>query len=193
LAKKLSQHSILTMSDAFICSSQRNSKKMSSRKRKSSKFKKIAIECLKWISAIVPVLAFVYILYYYKQLDFFKKDQEVKSVTTVMDSKDSSRLEEATLKNKVNDDIKIVENEWHLVGGIAIHNMVVENKSGKSAKSFEAEFKYLSDTQDALTTKVITIKQSLPAGKSTKISDLSVGFVNNGAVGCDIKVRTAKF
>ncbi|WP_254561347.1 hypothetical protein [Dyadobacter diqingensis] len=166
---------------------------MPSRKRKSSKFKKVAIEWLKWTSAIVPILAFIYILYYYKQLDFLKKNEEVKSVTTVLDAKDSAKLAEVIQKNKINDNIKIVENEWHLVGGIAIHNMLVENKSTQSAKSFEAEFKYLSDTQEALTTKVITIKRDLPAGKSTKITDLSVGFVNNGAVGCDTKVITAKF
>jgi hypothetical protein len=166
---------------------------MPSRKRKSAKFKKVAIEWLKWISAIVPICAFIYILYYYNQLDFLKKDKEPKSVTTVMDQKDSINVAEALLKSKVDQEFKIIENEWHSVGGIAIHNMLIENKANRSAKSVEVEFKYLSETQEALTTKVITIKRELPAGKSTRITDVSVGFVNNGAVGCDTKVIGAKF
>lgn len=166
---------------------------MPSRKRKSAKFKKVAIEWLKWISAIVPICAFFYILYYYKQLDFLQKDKAVESVTTVLDQKDSLSLADATLKSKVQDELKIIENEWHSVGGIAIHNLLIENKANKPAKSIEVEFKYLSDTQEALTTKVITIKKDLPAGKSTRITDVSVGFVNNGAVGCDTKVLSAKF
>jgi len=168
------------------------SNKMPSRKRKSAKLKKVAIEWLKWISAIVPVFAFIYILYYYKQLDFLKKDKEVHSVTTVLNQKDSTKLAEANQRNQINDQIKIIENEWHLVGGIAIHNMLIENKSGRAIKNIEVEFKYMSDTQEALTTKVITIKKDLPSGKSTKVTDVSVGFVNNAAVGCDTKVLSVK-
>ena len=189
----MSRYSILTTSDAFICNSQRNFNKMPSRKRKSSKLKKVAIEWLKWISAIVPVVAFVYILYYYKQLDFLNKDEKVKSVTTVLDTQDSIRIARETEKSKIESEIKIIKNEWHPVGGIAIPNMVIENKSGRAAKSIEVEFKYLSDTQEALTTKVITIKKDLPAGKSTDISDVNVGFVSNGAVGCDTRVVSGKF
>lgn len=117
----------------------------------------------------------------------------MQSVTTVLDSKDSLNATQARLKEKVNEEFKITDNEWHSVGGIAIHNFSVENKTGLPAKSIEVEFKYLSDTQEAVTTKVITIKKDLPAGKTTKITDQSVGFVNNGAVGCDLRVISAKF
>ena len=181
------------MNDAFICSSQRNFTQMPSRKRKNSKLKKVAIEWLKWISAIVPVLAFIFILYHYNQLDFLKKDKQVGSVTTVLDEKDSAKLAQVIEKPKFQEDFKIVENEWHLVGGIAIHNLEIENKTKRAAKSVDIEFRYLSDTQEALTTKTITIKKDLPPGKSTKITNVSVGFVNNAAVGCDPKVLVAKF
>jgi hypothetical protein len=166
---------------------------MPSRKRKSAKFKKVAVEWLKWISAIVPICVFFYILYYYKQLDFLKKDKKVESVTTVLEQKDSINLAKAILKNKIEDEIKITQNEWHSVGGIAIHNILIENKTNQHVKTLEVEFKYLSDTQEALTTKVITVKKDLPPGKSTRVTDVSVGFVNKGAVGCDTKVLGATF
>jgi hypothetical protein len=166
---------------------------MPSRKRKNTKLKKAAIEWLKWISAIVPICGFFYILYYYKQLDFFKKDRDIKSVTTVIDQKDSVNLAKANLKSKVQEEIKISQNEWHSVGGVAIHNLLIENKADQHAKNIEVEFKYLSDMQEALTTKVITITKDLPPGKSTRITDVSVGFVNKGAVGCDTKVIGATF
>jgi hypothetical protein len=51
---------------------------MPSRRGKKSKFKKVLIPVLKWISAIIPVCAFIYILYYYKQFDFLKKRDVVK-------------------------------------------------------------------------------------------------------------------
>lgn len=147
---------------------------------------------MKWVSAIVPVCAFIYILYYYKQFDFLKSPENVKSETKVLS--DSGSVEAATGQtvSEIVSKIKITKNEWHSVGGIAIHNMVIENGSPATVKSSEVEFKYLNEVQAVVTSKIITIKTPLPAGKSTKISGLSVGYVNNSVVGCDVKVLSAR-
>lgn len=163
---------------------------MPSRRGKKSKFKKVLIPVLKWASAIIPVCAFIYILYYYKQLDFLKPKEPVKTETKVLNS-DSlqagmGRSEELAAK------IHVTSNEWHQVGGLAIHNMVIENASDSPVKGVEVEFKYLNDVQAVVTSKIITIKKPIPANKSTKISDLSVGYVNNAVVGCDVKVLSAR-
>ena len=162
------------------------------RKRgKKSKFKKILIPVLKWISAIVPVCAFIYVLYYYKQFDFLKKKEQVKTETKVLSSGDS--LQASTGQSEaLAAQIHITDNEWHPVGGLAIHSMMIENASASPVKSLEVEFKYLNDVQTVVTSKIITIKTPLPAKKSTKVSDLSVGYVNNSVVGCDVKVLRVK-
>ncbi|SDE51778.1 hypothetical protein SAMN04487996_105261 [Dyadobacter soli] len=164
---------------------------MPSRRGKKNKFKKVLIPVVKWASAIIPVCAFIYILYYYKQFDFLKKRDEVKSQTEVLSSGDS--LQEGIGRSEaLAAKIHITNNEWHQVGGLAIHNMVIENASATTVKNVEVEFKYLNDVQAVVTSKVITIKTPLPAKKSTKISGLSVGYVNNSVVGCDVKVLSVK-
>lgn len=164
---------------------------MPSRRGKKSKFKKVLIPVLKWTSAIVPVCAFVYVLYYYKQFDFLKRPEQVKTETKVLSPSDSSQAGMAQ-SEALAAKIHITENEWHPVGGLAIHNMMVENTSESPVKSLEVEFKYLNDVQAVVTSKIITIKTPLPAKKSTKVSELSVGYVNNSVVGCDVKVLSAK-
>jgi hypothetical protein len=162
------------------------------RGKKKAKFKKIFILLLKWISAIVPICAFIYILYYYKQFDFLKEKPVIKSNTEVIGSADSTGTARSATDEKLISQIKILENEWHAVGGIAIHSLLIENNSKKTINSVEVEFKYLSDTQAVLTSKIITIKNALPPGKSTKISGVSVGYVNNSVVGCDTRVVDAR-
>jgi len=164
---------------------------MPSKRGKKSKFKKVLIPVLKWASAIIPVCAFIYILYYYKQLDFLKTKEPVKTETKVLSSADSLHLVEGR-SEELATQIHVTSNEWHQVGGLAIHNMVIENASATSLKSVEVEFKYLNDVQAVVTSKIITIKKTIPAKKSTKISDLSVGYVNNAVVGCDVKVLSVR-
>jgi hypothetical protein len=164
---------------------------MPSKRGKKSKFKKVLIPVLKWASAIIPVCAFIYILYYYKQLDFLKRKEQVKTETKVLSSGDSlqagiGRSEELAAE------VHVTNNEWHQVGGLAIHNVLIENTSASPIKSVEVEFKYLNDVQAVVTSKVITIKTPIPAKKSTKISGLSVGYVNNSVVGCDVKVLSVR-
>lgn len=160
-----------------------------SRRSKKSKFKKVLIPVLKWAAAIVPVCLFIYILYYYKQLDFLKAREELKSETKVLSSEDSLRAGQAGQEMAAK--LVVTKNEWHTVGGIAVHNMVIDNKAEQLVKSVEVEFKYLNDVQAVIASKIITIKTPLPAGKSTNISGLSVGYVNNSVVGCDAKVLRA--
>lgn len=164
---------------------------MPSKRGKKNKFKKILIPVLKWASAIIPVCAFIYILYYYKQLDFLKPKEPVKTETKVLSSGDSlqasvGRSEELAAK------IHVTNNEWHQVGGLAIHNLVIENTSASRVKSLEVQFNYLNDVQAVVTSKIITIKTPIPAKKSTKVSGLSVGYVNNAVVGCNVKVLSAR-
>jgi hypothetical protein len=159
---------------------------MSGKRGKKTKIKKFLIPLLKWISAIVPVCAFIYILYYYKQFDFLKAKEVVKSQTTVLTQADSAAV--TSSKDQVAKKIKILENEWHSVGGIAIHSMVIENASDTPIKSAEVEFKYLNDLQAVVTSKIITIRTPVAAHKSAKVSGLSVGYVNNSVVGCDTHV-----
>ena len=164
---------------------------MPSKRGKKNKFKKILIPVLKWASAIIPVCAFIYILYYYKQLDFLKPKEPVKTETKVLSSGDSlqasvGRSEELAAK------IHVTSNEWHQVGGLAIHNLVIENTSASRVKSLEVQFNYLNDVQAVVTSKIITIKTPIPAKKSTKVSGLSVGYVNNAVVGCNVKVLSAR-
>lgn len=165
---------------------------MPSRRGKKSKFKKVLIPVLKWVSAIIPVCAFIYILYYYKQFDFLKKREVVKTETKVLSSADSLQGGIGRSDDRLAAKIHIITNEWHPVGGLAIHNMVIENTSASTVKSVEVEFKYLNDVQAVLTSKVVTIKTPLPARKATKVSGLSVGYVNNAVVGCDVKVLSAR-
>ena len=164
---------------------------MPGRRGRKAKFKKFFIPLLKWISAIIPVIAFIYILYYYKQFDFLKEKPVVKSKTEVISQADSLSAVSRENKEKLIGKIKILENEWHSVGGIAIHSMVIENNSAMTIKNIEVEFKYLSETQSVLTSKIVTIKTPLPAKKATKVSGISVGYVNNSVVGCDTKVVNA--
>ncbi|WP_026631659.1 hypothetical protein [Dyadobacter alkalitolerans] len=164
---------------------------MAGRRGKKAKFKKFFIPLLKWVSAIVPVCAFIYILYYYKQFDFLKEKPVVKSKTEVISQADSLNAAGSQNKEKLIGKIKILENEWHSVGGIAIHSMVIENNSPTAIKNIEVEFKYLSDTQAVITSKIVTIKTPLPSKKATKVSGISVGYVNNSVVGCDTKVVNA--
>jgi hypothetical protein len=164
---------------------------MAGRRGKKAKFKKILIPLLKWISAIVPVCAFIYILYYYKQFDFLKPETVVRSKTEIIGGADSSSTAPGNDKAAILSKVKILENEWHSVGGIAIHSLVIENSSDKTIKNLEIEFKYLSETQSVLTSKIITLKTPLPPKKSTKVPGVSVGYVNNAVVGCDIKVVNA--
>ncbi|OJV15523.1 MAG: hypothetical protein BGO21_31550 [Dyadobacter sp. 50-39] len=164
---------------------------MPSRRGKKSKFKKVLIPVLKWTSAIVPVCAFIYVLYYYKQFDFLKPKAQVKTETKVLDQSDST-LAALGKSEALAAKIHITENEWHLVGGLAIHTMTVENTSESPVKNLEVEFKYLNDVQAVVTSKIVTIKTPLPAKKSTKVSELSVGYVNNSVVGCDVKVLRAR-
>jgi hypothetical protein len=161
---------------------------MAGRRGKKAKFKKILIPFLKWLSAIVPVCAFIYILYYYKQFDFLKSKPVVESKTEIISTADSTSSLFNDGKKLLISKIKVRENEWHSVGGIAIHSMVIENNSDKLVKNVEVEFKYLSETQSVLTSKIVTIRTPLPAKKSTKVSGVSVGYVNNSVVGCDIKI-----
>ena len=165
---------------------------MAGRRGKKAKFKKIFILLLKWISAVVPICAFIYILYYYKQFDFLKEKPAIQSKTEVLSSVDSTGAN-AGVDEKLGSQVKILENEWHAVGGIAIHSLLIENNAKKAINSVEVEFKYLSDTQAILTSKIITIKNALPPGKSTKVSGVSVGYVNNSVVGCDTRVVSAKY
>ena len=164
---------------------------MPSKRGKKSKFKKVLIPVLKWASAIIPVCAFIYILYYYKQLDFLKPKEQVKTETKVLTSGDSLHTGIGG-EEELAAQIHITNNEWHQVGGLAIHNMVIENTSASSVKSVEVEFKYLNDVQAVVTSKVITIKTPVPAKKSAKVSGRSVGYVNNSVVGCDVKVVSAR-
>lgn len=161
---------------------------MPSKRGKKSKFKKVLIPVLKWTSAIIPVLGFIYILYYYKQFDFLKERPAVHSETKV----DSLPAQPGQSRDALVSKIRVAKNEWHSVGGIAIHNMVIENTSASAVKSIEVEFKYLNEVQDVVVSKVITIKTPLPANKSTNVSGLSVGYVNNSVVGCDVKVLNAR-
>jgi hypothetical protein len=161
---------------------------MSKRRGKKSKFKKVLIPVLKWASAIVPVCIFIYILYYYKQFDFLKANAEVKSETHVLSASDSLQALAGKSRDEFVRKIHVVKNDWHSVGGIAIHNMVIENTSDSQVKSTEVEFKYLNDVQAVVASKIVTIRTALPPHKSTKISGLSVGYVNNSVVGCDVKV-----
>ncbi len=165
---------------------------MPSKRGKKSKFKKVLIPILKWTSAIIPVCAFIYILYYYKQFDFLKAREEVKTETKVLSSEDSLNTGVGRAGQDLAAKIHVITNEWHPVGGLAIHNMVLENTSAFPVKSVEVEFKYLNDLQAVVTSKIVTIKTPLPARKSTKITDLSVGYVNNAVVGCDAKVLSAR-
>ncbi len=165
---------------------------MPSRRGKKSKFKKVLIPVLKWVSAIIPVCAFIYILYYYKQFDFLKRQEVVKTETKVLSSGDSLQAGLGRSDEELAAKIHITTNEWHPVGGLAIHNMEIENTSASPVKSVEVEFKYLNDVQAVLTSKIVTIKTPLPARKTTKVSGLSVGYVNNAVVGCDVKVLSAK-
>ncbi|GGM85450.1 hypothetical protein GCM10010967_16870 [Dyadobacter beijingensis] len=164
---------------------------MPGRKSKKSKFKKTFIPVLKWASAIIPVGIFIYILYYYNQFDFLKAriEQARSPIVTTVDSlpAGTQQMQEATLGK-----IRVAKNEWHPVGGIAVHNMLIENASATPVKSAEVEFKYLNDVQAVVTSKIVTVKTPLPAGKSTKISGLSVGYVNGSVVGCDVKVLSVK-
>ncbi|SEJ47854.1 hypothetical protein SAMN05216327_11149 [Dyadobacter sp. SG02] len=164
---------------------------MPSKRGRKSKFKKVLIPALKWASAIIPVCAFIYILYYYKQLDFLKRKEPVKTETKVLNSGDSLQISMGR-SEELAAQILVTSNEWHQVGGLAIHNMVIENTSATTVKSVEVEFKYLNDVQAVVTSKVVTIKKPIPAKKSTKISDLSVGYVNNAVVGCNVKVLSAR-
>jgi hypothetical protein len=161
---------------------------MAGRRGKKSKFKKYLVPVLKWLSAIIPVCGFIYILYYYKQLDFLKKKPVTTSNTEVVNPSDSLVAIADYNKEKLLSSVKILENEWHSVGGIAIHSMTIENASSSEIKNVEVEFKYLSATQSVVTSKVVTIKTAMPPNKSTKVSGISVGYVNNSVVGCDIKV-----
>lgn len=165
---------------------------MPSKRGKKSKFKKVLIPVLKWASAIIPVCAFIYILYYYKQFDFLKEKKVVKTETKVLSSEDSLQAGVGRASAELAAKIHIVTNEWHPVGGLAIHNMVIENTLASPVKSLEVEFKYLNDVQAVVTSKIITIKTPLPARKSTKVSGLSVGYVNNSVVGCDVKVLSVR-
>lgn len=165
---------------------------MAGRRGKKSKFKKIFIPLLKWVSAIVPVIAFIYILYYYKQFDFLKKDDKAKSKTHIATQVDSLNTDPTGDKERLIGSIKILKNEWHSVGGIAIHSLVIENNSPKVVKNVEVEFVYLSETQSVVTSKIVTIKTPLPPKKATKVSGVSVGYVNNSVVGCDTKIVNAK-
>jgi hypothetical protein len=161
-------------------------------RRKRAKIKKFLINALKWVSAIVPVLAFIYILYYYKQFDFLKGKPEVISKTEVIGDTDSLNTENEKALEAVISNIRIIKNEWHSVGGIAIHTITIQNSNPKTVSSVEVEFKYLSDTQSVVTSKIITIKTPLPSNKATVVSGLSVGYVNNSVVGCDTRVVTAR-
>ena len=166
---------------------------MPGRKSKRGKWKKILIPLLKWVSALVPVCAFIYLLYYYKQFDFLKEKPVVVSKTEVLGSTDS--LSTISLRNKEEllNKIKIQDNEWRSVGGVAIHNMTIVNGTSKALSSVEVQFKYLSETQSVVTSKIVTIKTAAPANKSTKVSDVSVGYVSPNVVGCDTEVVSAKF
>lgn len=164
---------------------------MPSKRGKKSKFKKVLIPVLKWASAIIPVCAFIYILYYYKQLDFLKPKEQVKTETKVLASGDSL-LAGMGRSDELAAQIHVTNNEWHQVGGLAIHNVLIENTSSTPVKSVEVEFKYLNDVQAVVTSKIITIKTLVPAKKSAKVAGLSVGYVNNSVVGCDVKVLSAR-
>lgn len=165
---------------------------MPSRKGKKSKFKKVLIPVLKWASAIIPVCAFIYILYYYKQFDFLKSREVVKTETKVLTPADSLQAGVGHAAEELAAKIHITNNEWHQVGGLAIHNMVIENTSASPVKSVEVEFKYLNDVQAVVTSKVVTVKTAIGARKSAKVSGLSVGYVNNSVVGCDVKVLSVR-
>lgn len=164
---------------------------MAGRRAKKAKYKKFFITTLKWVSAIVPVCAFIYILYYYKQFDFLKEKPVVQSKTEVVSQADSLSNVSAQNKEKLISKIKILKNEWHSVGGVAIHSMMIENSSSSTVKNVEIEFKYFSDTQAIITSKTVIIKTPLPPKKTTKVTGVSVGYVNNSVVGCDTKVVNA--
>ncbi|CAG5072206.1 hypothetical protein DYBT9623_04076 [Dyadobacter sp. CECT 9623] len=166
---------------------------MPGRKSKRGKWKKFLIPLLKWISALVPVCAFIYLLYYYKQFDFLKEKPVVVSKTEVLSGTDSLDTISSRSKEELLGKIKIQDNEWRSVGGIAIHNMTIVNGTNKALTNVEVEFKYLSETQAVVTSKIITIKASVPANKSSKVSGVSVGYVSQSVVGCDTRVVNAKF
>ena len=158
--------------------------------RKKSKVKKVLINVLKWFSAIAPIVIFIYILYYYGQLDFLKEKKEERIKTVVL-AEEAGRLEGKGVKPEVLKEIGLVNNEWHTVGGLAIHNITIENKSNQTLSGVELEFKYLSDTQAVLTSKIISVKSDIPPHGSAKLPEMSVGYVNRAVVGCDIKVIKA--
>jgi hypothetical protein len=166
---------------------------MAGRRSKKAKVRKFLIQSIKWISAIIPVCAFIYILYYYKQFDFLKSKPEVVSKTEIVSQGDSLGIDSVSIEGSVRSKIKILKNEWHSVGGIAIHTLMIENASDKLVKGTEIEFKYLSDTQAILTSKIVTIKTPLPAGKSTQVPGVSVGYVNNSVVGCDTRIVRVRY
>ena len=166
---------------------------MAARRSRRARFRKKFITVLKWVSAIAPVIAFIYILYYYKQFDFLTDEPQVVTKTEVVDPSDSLVTLFSFPKGTVTGKIKVLQNEWHSVGGVAIHNLTIENGSDKTTKSVEVEFKYLSDTQAVVTSKIITIKAAIPAGKSNKVSGVSVGYVNNSIVGCETEVLNVKY
>jgi len=165
---------------------------MPSRRGKKSKFRKVLIPILKWTSAIIPVCVFIYILYYYKQFDFLKKQEVVKTETKVLSSGDSLQAGVGHAAEELASKVHITNNEWHQVGGLAIHNLVIENTSASPVKSVEVEFKYLNDVQAVVTSKIIAVKTPVAARKSAKVSGLSVGYVNNSVVGCDVKVLSVR-
>ncbi|WP_439554810.1 hypothetical protein [Dyadobacter sp.] len=166
---------------------------MPGRKSKKRKWKKAAIVVLKWVSAILPVCAFIYILYYYKQFDFLKEKKEAVSKTEVITNSDSAATFSMNAKEELLKKILIQNNEWHSVGGVAIHSMTIVNGTDKKLSSVDVEFKYLSETQSVVTSKIVNIKAAVAPGKSYKASGISAGYVNNSVVGCDTKVANARF
>ncbi|QRR03912.1 hypothetical protein [Dyadobacter sandarakinus] len=164
---------------------------MAGKRGKRFNFKKFLIPLLKWISALVPVAGFIYVLYYYKQFDFLLKEKPVVVTRTEEIGSSDSLLLVTSGKERLLREIRIMENEWHTVGGIAIHSLTLENSTNLTIKETEIEFKYLSNTQSVVTSKIVTIRTPLPPKKSTKISGISVGYVNNVVVGCDVKVVNA--
>lgn len=158
--------------------------------RKKSKVKKVIINLLKWFSAIAPIVIFIYILYYYGKLDFLTKKEE-KTAKTIVLADEGGRLEGKGVKPEVLSQIRLVNNEWHTVGGLAIHNITIENKSNESLSGVELEFKYLSDTQTVLTSKVISVKSAIAPHTEAKLPEVSVGYVNRAVVGCDVNIVKA--
>lgn len=159
-------------------------------RRRNARLKKKIITAVKWLSAILPVVTFVYILYYYHQFDFLFK-QDGKVVKTVVLNEAGSGGPSQNVATEVVKQVKVASNEWHSVGGIAVHDVTIENNSDQALTGVEIEFKYLSETQSVLTTKVITIKSALPAKKVTKVPEVSVGYVNRSVTGCDTRIIRA--